>query len=280
MTARQDPFRTPPVALTVAGTDSGGAAGVAADLTTFAALGVHGACAVTAVTAQSTVGVHSVHVLPPAEVRAQVTAVLDDLPVAAVKAGMLGSPEAVRLVAESLPGRPGRPLVVDPVLVATSGAVLGDAGVAAAYTRVLLPLATVVTPNLDEARTLLGRDLPRRDAAAGLAELGCTVVLTGGPDGAGPSTTCVDWLAEPGCVPVPLEHPVVDTTHDHGTGCTHSAALAARLAHGDLVADAARAASDFTTDRLRAGSGWRLGRGRGPLPHVHTRSTDPSGGEL
>lgn len=250
---------TPPVVLAVAGTDSGGAAGLAADLTTVSHLGAHGACVVTAVTAQDTTGVHSVHTVPFAEVAAQVEAVVDDLPVAAVKTGMLGSPAVVRLVAERLAGPC---LVVDPVLVATSGAVLGAGDVVQAYIRHLLPYAGVVTPNLDEAHALLGRDDPAPEAAARLADLGCAVLLTGGDEGG------TDWLARPGDTPVLLAHERVDTVNDHGTGCTHSAALAALLAHGAPLEEAAVRAAGHVTAQLRRGRDWTLGRGRGPVPHV------------
>lgn len=260
---------TPPVALSLAGTDSGGAAGLAADLTTFAALGAHGACVVTAVTAQDTLGVRSVHRVPLSEVSAQLDAVLEDLPVGAAKTGMLGDPAVVELVAARL-GRGGdraRPLVVDPVLVATSGAVLGDREVVAAYRRTLLPATTVLTPNADEGEVLLGRFLSPRDTAAALSDHGCTVLLTGGePDGA----ACTDWWAVPGEPPVALGHALVATRNDHGTGCTHSAALAARLAHGATPFEAAVAAAAFTTARLRSGRDWVLGRGRGPVAHTHT----------
>ena len=252
---------TPPVVLTVAGTDSGGAAGMAADLATFAAHGVHGACAVTAVTAQDTTGVHDVHLVPPRVVDGQIEAVLADLPVAAAKTGMLGSPEVVALVARRL----GRlPLVVDPVLVATSGAVLGGDDVRQAYLHHLLPVARVVTPNLDEARALTGADGPPEELAERLAELGAAVVLTGG----GGADVCTDWLAVRGGGVTPLPHPAVQTTNDHGTGCTFSAALAARLARGEDLDTAARRAADFTTHQLRTGRAWDLGRGRGPVAHT------------
>ncbi len=258
---------TPPVVLAVAGTDSGGAAGLAADLATVAALGCHGACAVTAVTAQDTTGVHAVHPVPAATVAAQVGAVLGDLPVAVVKTGMLGSPEVVDLVATHLGHLP---LVVDPVIVATSGAVLGDAAVVAAYREALLPRALVATPNLSEARALAGRDGSAPDLAAALADLGCAVVVTGGPEWrpGDPGTTCTDWLCRPGGTPVPVRHPGVATTADHGSGCTYAAALAARLAHGADLEDAADGAAAFVGARLAASSGWLLGRGRGPVSHL------------
>lgn len=271
MTGRGPGGTTPPVVLSVAGTDSGGAAGTAADLTTFAALGAHGACVVTAVTAQDTTGVRDVHPVPSTSVGAQIDAVLDDLPVAATKTGMLGSPEVVRLVAERLGGRP---LVVDPVLVATSGAVLGDAHVARAYVEHLLPAATVTTPNADEAAALLGRDGHPRDLAAALADLGCAVVVTGGPGVGGAGDTCTDWLARPGGSAVALQHPAVATRNDHGTGCTFSAALAVGLTcpSADLETAVARAAA-HTLAALHRSRHWQLGRGRGPVAHTYPGPT-------
>lgn len=285
---------TPPVVLAVAGTDSGGAAGLAADVATIGHLGAHAACVVTAVTAQDTTGVHAVHAVPARVVGAQLDAVLDDLPVAAVKTGMLGTPEVVRLVGHRLAHLP---LVVDPVLAATSGAVLGDAAVLAAY-RELLPLATLATPNLDEARALTGRDGAPFDLAARLADLGCAVVVTGGDQGG------TDWLALPGGRPVALAHDLVPTNNDHGTGCTFSSALAVHLAVHlarhvtDRVTDrgaetrgpnpprsaasprstvspealrsACRRAATYTARQLVTSSSWTLGRGRGPIAHVPT----------
>jgi hydroxymethylpyrimidine/phosphomethylpyrimidine kinase len=256
----------PAVVLTVAGTDSGGAAGVAADLTTFADLGVHGAAVITVVTAQHTTGVRAIHAVPAAIVLAQLEAVLEDLPVAAAKTGMLGTAEVVALVARRLSAL-GVPLVVDPVLVATSGAVLGNAEVLHAYHDHLLPVATVITPNADEARALLGASDPPDQMAAALAELGPAVVLTGG----GAAGTCTDWVAVPGEVPVALSHPSVETSSDHGTGCTFSAALAVQLAHEVPLITAARKAATYTAGQLRLSRTWDLGRGRGPI--AHTRSS-------
>jgi hydroxymethylpyrimidine/phosphomethylpyrimidine kinase len=251
-------MKTPPVVLTVAGTDSGGAAGIAADLAAIGHFGCHGASVVTAVTAQDTTGVHAVHAVPIHVVDAQVSAVLDDLPVAIVKTGMLGTPAVVALVADRLGHLP---LVVDPVLTATSGAVLGDRSVAKAYAQILLPAALVATPNHDEARALTGRDGTPADLAARLADLGCAVVLTGGDVG-------VDWLALPGGTPQLLAHPPVDTTNDHGTGCTHSSALAAHLALGATVAEAAARAAAYVHQQLHLSRTWDLGRGRGPVAHT------------
>lgn len=258
----------PPVLLTVAGTDSGGAAGIAADLTTFAALGAHGASAVTAVTAQDTTGVRAVHRVPVEMVAAQLDAVLDDLPVAAVKTGMLGSADVVALVANRLGGL-GIPLVVDPVLVATSGAVLGDEDVARCYVARLLPVAAVVTPNLDEARALVGEDGPPEALAQALAAHGPAVVLTGG----GSSGTCTDWVVVPGEQRVALTHPALATTGDHGTGCTFSAALTVHMAHGVSLTTAARRAAIYTVAQLRLSQHWQLGRGRGPIAHTRGEMT-------
>lgn len=271
---------TPPVVLTVAGTDSGGAAGIAADLATFGHLGCHGACVVTAVTAQDTTGVHAVHPVPIDVVDAQIGAVLNDLQVAVVKTGMLGTSQVVELVAERLGHLP---LVVDPVLLATSGAILGGASVARAYVEALLPTATIVTPNRDEARVLSGLDAPPADLAERLADLGCAVVVTGGDEMGS------DWLALPGGRARELTHPRVETTNDHGTGCTFASALAALLAatrghnlHGDIVAgpeatsaevlvSACRGAAAYVTEQLHLSRTWDLGRGRGPIAHTaHT----------
>ncbi|ABL82901.1 MULTISPECIES: bifunctional hydroxymethylpyrimidine kinase/phosphomethylpyrimidine kinase [unclassified Nocardioides] len=266
-------MRSPLVALTVAGTDSGGAAGVAADLATFAALGAHGTCAVTAVTAQDTTGVHAVVHLSADHVRAQVDAVLDDLPVAVAKAGMLGSAEIAGVVAD-LP--PGLPLVVDPVLRTTSGSVLADDALVAAYRDHILPRCTVVTPNLAEARRLAGAgsEEPLEHVARALQALGPAVVLTGGdPE----SDWCRDFVVDDRGRAHVLEHPGVPTTNDHGTGCTFSAALAVHLARGEALPAATRSAQAFVAAALRRSAGWRLGRGRGPVAHTFAHpTTNPS----
>ncbi len=230
---------TPPVVLAVAATDSGGGAGLAADLATFAALGVHGACVVTAVTAQDTTGVHAIHPVPADVVAAQLDAVLGDLPVAVIKTGMLATPEAVVLVSEACGSRSqGRPLlVVDPVLRATTGATLATDAVVAAYRDHLLPVADVVTPNEDEFAALGRPDHPG-------------VVVTRGGD--------------------------IATTNDHGTGCTYSSALAAHLAHGADVPTAAERAAAYVAQQLHLGKHWQLGRGRGPVAHVHPVPTSPT----
>lgn len=261
-------MNTPLVALSIAATDSGGAAGLAADLATFAALGAHGACAVTAVTAQDTTGVSRIVPLAADDVRAQVDAVLGDLPVGVVKTGMLGSAE----VAAVLAGISGIPVVVDPVLTATSGARLGSDEVVAAYREVVLPGATVITPNRDEAVRLTGLDprTPAPELAAALHELGPAVVLTGGDPRA---ATCGDIVVEGSGAVTVMEHDTIRTFNDHGTGCTFSAALAVHLGNGDDLLTAVHRAQAFVSAALTASSTWELGRGRGPVAHIFVPTT-------
>jgi hydroxymethylpyrimidine kinase/phosphomethylpyrimidine kinase len=255
---------TPPVVLTIAGSDSGGGAGIQADLKTFAALRVYGASVLTAVTAQNTRTVRDVFRMPVDVVAAQLDAVLDDLPVVATKVGMLAAVDiadavAARARAGLLPG-----LVLDPVLLASAGRGLG---VVAAVER-LLPYATVLTPNAAEASALLGRPVDTPDAmATAAAELGAAgpraVVVTGGDAGGEESLDAV-WTAGRAWT---LRQPRVRTRHTHGTGCTFSAAVAARLAHGDGIADAVGAAKRFVTGALAGARGWAVGAGSGPLDH-------------
>ncbi|WP_076259036.1 bifunctional hydroxymethylpyrimidine kinase/phosphomethylpyrimidine kinase [Intrasporangium flavum] len=278
-TARAVRVGTPPVALTIAGSDSGGGAGVQADLATFAALGVHGTSAVTAVTVQDTTGVHAVHQLPADLVVAQVEAVLRDLAPAAVKVGMLGSAEVVEAVAALAAGGRLAPLVVDPVLVATSGDPLAGPGVPAALADRLLPHAALVTPNVDEAAVLLGR--PPAEGVDAQAEhardlrgaLGCgAVVVTGGAVATPRGTDRVDVLVDAGGTHV-LRSREVATRNDHGTGCTFASAAAAFLAQGADPPDAVRRARAVVRRALLTSASWRLGAGRGPVAHTHT---DPS----
>ncbi|HEY3240182.1 MAG TPA: bifunctional hydroxymethylpyrimidine kinase/phosphomethylpyrimidine kinase [Acidimicrobiia bacterium] len=269
---------TPAVVLTIAGSDSGGGAGIQADLRTFAALGVHGACAITAVTAQNTAEVRAVHPLPPEVVDAQIAAVLADLSVAAVKTGMLATTEIARVVAARARAGALPHLVVDPVLVASSGGRLFDASFESAYLDLLFPVAEVVTPNLAEAEVLLGRQLSTLDdmaaAAEELAKTGATtVVVKGGhlpgvrgvPRGGRRDAIDVVWHA--GDV-TELRRPWVATTNNHGTGCSFASATAAGLARGRPVLRALEEAKDFVTAALAGGAAWRLGAGHGPLDHM------------
>lgn len=236
-----------PVALTVAGSDSGGGAGIQADLRTFGAHGVFGTSALTLVTAQNTLGVRAVQVLPPELVRAQMEAVLSDFPVAAVKTGALGSADVVRAVAGALRGR-GLPVVVDPVLLSKSGHALLDARAVRVLVDELLPLATLITPNLPEAEALFGPQLPP-----------LPLLLKGG-HAEGEAVT--DEL-RCGGTSLRLRAPRQPTRHTHGTGCTLSAAIAANLARGLALTEAVEAAHRYVQAAIRAAPG--LGAGHGPL---------------
>ena len=261
---------TPLTALTIAGSDSGGGAGAQADLKTFAALGVHGACALTAVTAQNTAEVRGVVALEPGFVRLQVETVLDDLDVRATKTGMLANASVVAAVATLAAGGVLPHLVVDPVLVTSSGHPLLEPEGVAAYLELLLPHATVATPNLREAAVLGGT------AVEELADLGARIEVAEKIRAAGPAWVVVkgghladsadDVVAGPDGTVV-LEGPRVASGNDHGTGCTLSAATAANLALGRSVPDALAAAKAFVTQALEGAAGWRLGTGHGPLDH-------------
>jgi len=267
---------TPPRTLTIAGSDSGGGAGIQADLKTFAALGCFGMSAITAITAQNTLGVTGVHAIPGDMVAAQIDAVASDIGVDAAKTGMLGSAEIVEAVAAAVDRHGIRKLVVDPVMIATSGAPLSDDATAQAMVRLLFPRALVVTPNLPEASYLLGRTISRRAemerAAADLIALGCPAVLLKGghleDDGDAALTGGLDDLlmTADGRVRV-FTHPRIDTPNLHGTGCTLAAAIAAGLARGQALEDAVGGALDFVSQAIAAGAALRIGSGNGPLNH-------------
>ena len=257
--------RRRPVAMTIAGSDSGGGAGIVADLKTFEALGVWGTVAVAAVTAQNTVGVVATHLVPADIIRRQIDAVAADIGIDAVKVGMLGSLDAVHAVAASLRAAGVGRLVVDPVLVSKHGDRLGSADGLRALRDELLGMATVVTPNLDEAGALLGLEVASRDqmetAAAALHRLGAEVVLlTGGHLADARSSPDLMFSADG---PVWLEGARVDAVHTHGTGCVVSAAIAAELARGRDPLAACVAAKHFVTRAIRAGLA--MGRGIGPV---------------
>ena len=258
------------VALTVAGSDSGGGAGIQADLKTFSALGVYGASVLAALTAQNTRGVQAIHEIPAAFVAAQLASVLSDLPVRAVKVGMLARPDAIEAVAEALAAR-DLPVVLDPVMVATSGDRLLRPEAVETLRARLLPLALVVTPNLPEAAALLSEPVATDEAAMRaqgqrLLRLGPRAVLMKGGHGGGPES--VDLLVEASGV-TRLAAPRVATANTHGTGCTLSAALAAGLARGLSLDEAARAAKDYLTAALIAGHDLAIGSGHGPVHHFH-----------
>jgi hydroxymethylpyrimidine/phosphomethylpyrimidine kinase len=255
------------VALTVAGSDSGGGAGIQADLRTFAAHRVHGTSAITAITAQNSVRVSAWVALEPAMVVAQIEAVVTDMPVAAAKTGMLANAGIIAAVADAAARLGIAPLVVDPVMVAKSGDRLVDGDAERAFVERLIPLAALVTPNLLEAATLLHRpvrDLAEmRDAARDLRALGPGAVLV---KGGGLAAEAVDVFFD-GTRLVELSGPRVDTPNVHGTGCALSAAICARLARGDALLDAVRGAKDWLGEALR--HSYAVGRGRGVPDHLH-----------
>ncbi len=259
------------IALTIAGSDSSGGAGIQADLKTFAAHGVYGASVLTALTAQNTKGVQGVHAVPPDFVALQIASVLDDLAVGAVKTGMLADAPIIEAVAAALETRAARiPLVVDPVMVATSGDVLLAPEAIATLKSRLLPLATVITPNLPEAAQLLGVPVAETENEARaqldrLREFGARAVLLKGGHGTG--STAVDWLAVDGHV-LRLEATRIATRNTHGTGCTLSAAIAAELALGTPLQDAVRRAKDYVHRAIAAGADMPIGGGHGPVDHL------------
>ncbi len=257
---------TLPVALTIAGSDSGGGAGIQADLKTFHAFGVFGTSAVTAITAQDTTGVHAVHPIPLDVVRRQIEVVAGDLKPAAVKTGMLATAELVAGVAGSIRELGLANYVLDPVMVATSGDRLLDQDAEAAVTELLLPLATVVTPNLDEARILAGHDIQgeadMREVAELLVERGARAALVKG--GHLDSDTVVDVLVDPSGSES-WRRPKIDTRSTHGTGCTLSSAIAAGLALGRPLREAVADGLDFAHRAIAEAPG--LGSGHGPLNH-------------
>jgi hydroxymethylpyrimidine/phosphomethylpyrimidine kinase len=246
--------------LTIATSDSGGGAGIQADLKAFAAAGAHGMSALVALTAQSTVGVTAIEELPPAFVVAQLEAVFGDVGVDAAKTGMLFSRQLIETVAGFLEGR-GVPLVVDPVMVASSGARLLQDDAVAVYLERLFPLATVVTPNLGEAVALAGFEGPRRALAERIVELGAPAVVVKGGHGA----EALDHLFD-GTRHVEIAVPRYDVA-----GCTHSATLAAHLARGSSLEDAARAAAAAASEAVRNGL-VEIGHGDGPVDVLDVRS--------
>ncbi|HEY1917319.1 MAG TPA: bifunctional hydroxymethylpyrimidine kinase/phosphomethylpyrimidine kinase [Streptosporangiaceae bacterium] len=252
-----------PRVLTIASSDSGGGAGIQADLKAFARCGAHGMSAIVALTAQNTLGVSAIHELPPPFVRAQIDAVLDDMGADAVKTGMLFSVPLIEEVAQALAER-RLPLVVDPVMVASSGSRLLREDAVDTLVKRLFPAATVVTPNLMEAQALTGTDTQdRAELAERLVSLGAPAVVVTGGHGAEPVDHLFDGVRH---LPIPVARHRVAATH--GAGCTHSAALAAGLAAGLTLADAARQAAEVASDAVAHGLPG-LGGGDGPVHVLH-----------
>ena len=259
--------RSRPRALTIAGSDSGGGAGIQADLKTFAAFGVYGAAAITAVTAQNTLGVQAIHEVPASIVAAQIDVVLSDIGADAVKTGMLFSTAIVEVVSSRLRAHGVTRLVVDPVMVAKGGDRLLRADAVAALRELLLPLAAVVTPNAPEAAVIAGcavvDELTAREAARRIHALGPRVVIVKGGHLGGDRAADIVF---DGTSFEMLSAPRVDTPHTHGTGCTFSAAIAASLASGASPLDAARAAKAFLHGAIEHAE--PLGAGHGPVNHL------------
>lgn len=259
-----------PIALTIAGSDSSGGAGIQADLKTFSALGVYGASVITALTAQNTMGVSAIHMVPADFVRAQLEAVLSDLDVRAIKVGMAGSAETISALVATLENSE-IPIVVDPVMVAESGAALLEESAEKVLREALLPLADLVTPNLQEAARLLGQpvavdETEMRAQARDLHELGPASVLVKGGHATGPEA--VDIFFD-GMRYDRLAMPRIDTRNAHGTGCTLSSAVAAFLAHGAAMRDAVFRAKGYISDALAHADALDVGEGSGPVHHFH-----------
>ena len=261
------------IAVTIAGSDSSGGAGIQADLKTFAALRVYGASVLTALTAQNTRGVQAIHDVPADFVTAQIDSVFSDLAVRAVKIGMLSRPETIRAVADGLRRHAsGIPIVLDPVMVATSGDRLISGEAVEILRSELMPLATVVTPNLPEAATLLGEaEAEHENEAVGqgrrLVERGARAVLIKGGHGEGRES--VDHLIGGDGTLRRFAAPRIETRNSHGTGCTLSAAVAAGLAKGQGLSEAVAGAKAYVTAAIRAADSVPVGQGHGPLHHFH-----------
>jgi hydroxymethylpyrimidine/phosphomethylpyrimidine kinase len=259
------------IAVTIAGSDSGGGAGIQADLKTFSALGVYGASVITALTAQNTLGVQGIQDVPPAFIAQQMDSVFSDLSVAAVKIGMLSQPAVIQTVADGLRRHGARNVVLDPVMVAASGDRLLALEAIETLARVLVPQALLITPNLPEAAAMLGEDMARDEPAMQrqaerLLALGPKAVLLKGGHAEGPESVDL-FLDETGLHRLPARR--VATRNTHGTGCTLSSAIAASLAKGMPLRDAVAAAKAFISAAIGASEQLRIGRGHGPVHHFH-----------
>ena len=260
-----------PVALTIAGSDSSGGAGIQADLKTFAALGVYGASVITALTAQNTTGVTGIHQVPAGFVTAQIDAVFADLAVGAVKIGMVAEPSVIDAIADGLDRWSPKHVVLDPVMVATSGDRLLVAEAVDALRRKLIPRATLITPNLPEAAALLDEQIAVSEAGIAaqgqrLLALGCRAVLIKGGHGQGSESTDY-FVTSTGSIA--LSAPRIATKNTHGTGCSLSSAVAAGLARGDDLEAAVRNAKIWISAAIAAADRFTVGHGHGPVHHFH-----------
>ncbi|MGL4333330.1 MAG: bifunctional hydroxymethylpyrimidine kinase/phosphomethylpyrimidine kinase [Bacteroidales bacterium] len=258
-----------PVALTIAGSDSGGGAGIQADLKSFSALGVYGTSVITAITAQNTQGVTAVESVTPAMVRAQAEAIFSDIHVDAVKIGMLHSPEIIRTVAALLDTYKPTYVILDPVMIATSGDKLIQDDCVNLILTELFPKASLVTPNLDEAEFLTGMKIHDTKtlelAGKKLLSYGCKAVLMKG--GHLPSDDMTDLLIYPDGTTYPFSEKKISSKNTHGTGCTFSSAIAAHLSHGLDLKDAVAKSKSYITKALFNGADIQTGKGHGPLNH-------------
>src|SRR6478752_6224903 len=270
-TSRMCPAMSTPIALTIAGSDSSGGAGVQADLKTFAALGVYGAAVITALTAQNTMGVRGIHQVPAAFVTAQIDAVFSDLAVGAVKIGMVAQLDNIDAIAAGLKRWSPKHVVLDPVMVATSGDRLLASEAIEALRSKLIPCASIITPNLPEAAALLGEPVAESEAAVEhqgkrLLAMGCRAVLIKGGHGEGAES--IDYLIDPqGTRALPA--PRIATKNTHGTGCSLSSAIAAGLAKGEGLETAVRNAKAWISAAISAADRFSVGHGHGPIHHFH-----------
>jgi hydroxymethylpyrimidine/phosphomethylpyrimidine kinase len=262
---------TIPIALTIAGSDSSGGAGIQADLKSFAALGVYGASVITALTAQNTRGVTGIHQVPAGFVTAQIDAVFDDLAVGAVKIGMVADLAVIDAIAAGLQKWSPKHIVLDPVMVATSGDRLLAAEAVDALRTKLIPLASLITPNMPEAAALLNEPVAADEVAIEsqgrrLLAMGCPAVLIKGGHGQGAES--IDYLVT-GSATIALAAPRIATQNTHGTGCSLSSAIAAGLAKGEDMETAVRHAKTWVSAAIAAADRLGVGRGHGPIHHFH-----------
>ncbi|MEM7131216.1 MAG: bifunctional hydroxymethylpyrimidine kinase/phosphomethylpyrimidine kinase [Chloroflexota bacterium] len=259
-------------ALTIAGSDSGGGAGIQADLKTFSALGCYGMSVLTALTAQNTVAVTAIHSVPTDFIADQIDAVMADIGVDAVKIGMLHSPEVIEAVVNRLRHHQAQNIVLDPVMVAKSGDKLLQDEAVDALAHLLVPYATLITPNLPEAAVLLGRNIEQETdmevACYDLAKLGPEAVLLKGGHLKGEQSSDLLYISATDQL-YRFHSPRIETRNSHGTGCTLSSAITAYLARGNTLHDAVSQAKNFITEAIEAGANYKLGQGHGPVHHFY-----------
>lgn len=263
-----------PVALTIAGSDSGGGAGIQADIKTFSSLGVFGTSAITAITAQNTQGVRGIQAISPEILRGQIEAILEDFTVDALKIGMLHNKDAVKVVSETLPSFRQTSIILDPVMISTSGSKLLEDDAIRIIIDELFPKVTLLTPNIPETEYLSGIKINSEAdillAARKLQGKGCNAILIKGGHIAGAET--VDRLFINEDTPICLVSPTVETSNTHGTGCTLSSAIAAYMALGHSLVGAVRLAKEYMDNALVHGANVRMGKGHGPVNHFFSPS--------